>query len=79
MYLVDPRRNPAVEAQAIDRSHRIGQQKKVVAVRLVTPDTIEEKMMLLQESKAVLACDLVKADTGGLKSLTREELLGLLG
>ncbi|WP_224998724.1 DEAD/DEAH box helicase [Cesiribacter sp. SM1] len=79
VYLVDPWWNPAVEAQAIDRTHRIGQQKKVVAIRLVTPDTIEEKMMRLQEDKAALAGDLVKADAGGLKSLTREELLGLLG
>ncbi|AHM62827.1 SNF2-like protein [Flammeovirgaceae bacterium 311] len=78
VYLVDPWWNPAVENQAIDRTHRIGQQKKVVAVRLVTPDTIEEKMMLLQESKAALAGDLVKADAGGLKALTREDLLGLL-
>jgi SNF2 family DNA or RNA helicase len=79
VYLVDPWWNPAVENQAIDRTHRIGQHRKVVAVRLVTPDTIEEKMMKLQESKAALAGDLVKADAGGLKSLTREELLGLLG
>src|SRR5690606_11473868 len=44
VYLVDPWWNPAVENQAIDRTHRIGQTKKVIAVRLITPDTMEEKM-----------------------------------
>src|SRR5690606_14539021 len=55
VYLVDPWWNPAVENQAIDRTHRIGQTKKVIAVRLITPDTLEEKMTLMQETKKALA------------------------
>lgn len=77
VYLVDPWWNPAVENQAIDRSHRIGQNKNVVAVRLICPDTIEEKMMQLQESKKLLANDIVQADKTILKSLTKKELLEL--
>ncbi|WP_230688054.1 DEAD/DEAH box helicase [Hymenobacter jeongseonensis] len=78
VYLVDPWWNPAVENQAIDRSHRIGQTKKVVAVRLICPDTIEEKIMKLQEAKRTLAHDLVKTDAAFFKELTRQELLALV-
>lgn len=78
VYLVDPWWNPAVEDQAIDRSHRIGQQQKVVAVRLICPGTIEEKMMQLQASKKTLFHDLIKTDTAVLKSLSRKDLLALL-
>ncbi|HEX8428329.1 SNF2-related protein [Hymenobacter sp.] len=77
VYLVDPWWNPAVENQAIDRSHRIGQDKKVVAVRLICPDTIEEKIMKMQEVKRELADGLIKTDTGFIKSLTQQELLDL--
>ncbi|WP_426058251.1 DEAD/DEAH box helicase [Hymenobacter sp. B1770] len=78
VYLVDPWWNPAVENQAIDRSHRIGQTKKVVAVRLICPDTIEEKIMKLQETKRALAHDLVKTDAAFFKELSRQELLALV-
>jgi SNF2 family DNA or RNA helicase len=78
VYLIDPWWNPAVENQAIDRSHRIGQQKNVIAVRLICPGTIEEKVMELQEAKKDLANDLVKTDTDILKSLTRSDLLALV-
>jgi SNF2 family DNA or RNA helicase len=74
---VDPWWNPAVENQAIDRSHRIGQTKKVVAVRLICPDTVEEKIMKLQEAKRELAYELIKTDTALVKSLTKQELLEL--
>lgn len=77
VFIVDPWWNPAVENQAIDRSYRIGQKKNVVAVRLICPDTIEEKIMVLQESKTVLARELIRADESILKSLTKKELLGL--
>jgi SNF2 family DNA or RNA helicase len=77
VYLIDPWWNPAVENQAIDRIYRIGQKRKVVAVRLICPDTIEEKIIKLQESKKELISDLVKTDTSILKSLTREDLLNL--
>ncbi|MBC3791424.1 DEAD/DEAH box helicase [Spirosoma utsteinense] len=78
VYLVDPWWNPAVENQAIDRSYRIGQKKNVVAVRLICPDTIEEKILELQEAKRELADNLIKTDTAILKSLSRADLLRLL-
>ena len=78
VYLVDPWWNPAVENQAIDRCHRMGQDKKVVAVRLICPDTIEEKIQLLQGTKKDLSHDLIKTDEEIAKKLTREDLLALL-
>jgi SNF2 family DNA or RNA helicase len=78
VYLVDPWWNPAVENQAVDRSYRIGQDKNVVAVRLICPDTIEEKIMHLQEQKRGLADELIKTDNDLLKTFTKEDLLGLL-
>ncbi|WP_442592107.1 SNF2-related protein [Pedobacter sp. AW31-3R] len=77
VYLVDPWWNPAVENQAIDRSYRIGQQKNVVAVRLICPDTIEEKIMKLQATKKELAGDLIHTDNSLMKSLTKKDLLDL--
>ena len=78
VYLVDPWWNPAVENQAIDRSHRLGQNKPVVAVRLICPDTIEEKIQTMQAGKTALAHDLIRTDAAVLKSLSRAELLDLL-
>lgn len=75
VYLVDPWWNPAVENQAIDRCYRIGQKKNVVAVRLICPDTIEEKIMQLQESKNELVNDLIKTDESILKSLSKDDLI----
>lgn len=79
VYLVDPWWNPAVENQAIDRSHRIGQNKNVVAVRLICPNTVEEKILLLQGSKKELANDLIKTDAAILKALNKDDLMGLFG
>lgn len=79
VYLIDPWWNPAVENQAIDRSYRIGQKKNVVAIRLICPGTIEEKMMKLQQHKKELAGDLIRTDNAILKSLTKNDLLSLLG
>jgi len=78
VYIVDPWWNPAVENQAIDRSYRIGQKKNVIAVRLICPDTIEEKIMKLQTSKKDLAEDLVRTDVSVLKSLSRKDLMDLV-
>ena len=78
VFLIDPWWNPAVENQAIDRAHRIGQGNKVVAVRLITPNTIEEKIMDLQSRKKELVNDLIHTDTGILKQLSKEDLIGLL-
>jgi SNF2 family DNA or RNA helicase len=78
VYLVDPWWNPAVENQAIDRSYRIGQDKHVVAVRLICPETIEEKIMKLQDVKRDLSEDLIKEDGSILKVLRKKDLLGLV-
>lgn len=78
VYLVDPWWNPAVENQAIDRCHRIGQDKNIMAVRLICPATVEEKIMLMQETKRDLANDLIKTDSSFLASLSKTDLLGLL-
>ena len=77
VYIVDPWWNPAVENQAIDRTYRIGQHKNVVAVRLICPDTVEEKIMEMQAHKRELVTDLVKTDTSISKRLTKTELLAL--
>ncbi|MFA6087775.1 DEAD/DEAH box helicase [Mucilaginibacter sp.] len=79
VYIVDPWWNPAVENQAIDRSHRIGQNKNVVAVRLICPDTVEEKIMLMQDSKKELVNNLIKTDASFLQSLSKTDLLNMLG
>jgi non-specific serine/threonine protein kinase len=74
VYIVDPWWNPAVEQQAIDRTHRIGQTKNIFAYRMICKDTIEDKILQLQEKKRNLARDLVADDTGFVKSLTREDV-----
>lgn len=78
VYIIDPWWNPSVENQAIDRSYRIGQKKNVIAVRLICPGTIEEKILQLQQSKKDLAEDLVKTDASVLKTLSKKELLRLV-
>jgi len=79
VYLVDPWWNPAVENQAIDRVHRIGQDKHVVAIRLVCKDTVEEKMMRVQGAKRELFQELIHHDNAFMKNLSKENLLDLLG
>ncbi|MBL0938874.1 MAG: DEAD/DEAH box helicase [Gemmatimonadaceae bacterium] len=79
VYLLDPWWNPAVEAQAIDRAHRIGQTRHVLATRVVARDTIESKILELQASKRALADAILSEDRGGLGSIGRAELELLLG
>ena len=79
VYLLDPWWNPAVEAQAIDRAHRIGQTRHVMATRLIARDTIESKILQLQASKRALADAVLTEDKGGLASIGRAELELLLG
>lgn len=74
VYIVDPWWNPAVEQQAIDRTHRIGQTKNIFAYRMICKDTIEDKILQLQEKKRSLAKDLIADDTAFVKSLTREDV-----
>ena len=63
VVLFDPWWNPAVEAQAIDRTHRIGQRNQVIAYRLLARDTIEEKIRALQREKAALAAAVVQEES----------------
>ncbi len=77
VYILDPWWNPAVEAQAIDRTHRIGQDKQVFAYKLICKDSIEEKILKLQEKKKTLAQDIIRTDDNVLKSLDKNELLAL--
>ena len=72
-FLFDPWWNPAVEEQAFDRAHRIGQDKPVFVHRLVAANTVEERILLLQEDKRALS-DV----TTGSTTLTRDILLQLL-
>lgn len=77
VYLVDPWWNPAVEQQAIDRTHRIGQKKKVFAYRMICKDTIEEKILLLQDKKRDIAKDVISTEDGFLKKLSQNDIIDL--
>ncbi len=79
VFILDPWWNPAVESQAIDRAHRIGQDRHVFAYRLIARDTVEEKILKLQQSKRDLAEAIVSADKSPLRNLTAEDLQMLLG
>ncbi len=74
----DPWWNFAVQNQATDRAHRIGQTKKVTVYRMIAEGTIEEKIVKLQESKKNLADEIVSTDNLSLSTLTREDLMDLL-
>jgi len=77
VFLLDPWWNPAVEDQAADRAHRIGQERPVMVYRMVAKDTVEERIFALQGRKRALAdVALGSADQAG--GITREELLALL-
>jgi len=78
VFLLDPWWNPAVEAQAVDRAHRIGQTKPVFAFRLIARDTVEEKVLELQTTKRRLADAIVRADQSLIRDLRREDLELLL-
>ncbi len=78
VYLLDPWWNPAVEAQAIDRSHRIGQTQRVFAYRLIARDTVEQKILELQQRKRDLADAILNADNRLIRTLSRDDLEFLL-
>ena len=78
IYILDPWWNPAVEAQAVDRAHRIGQTRRVFAYRLIARDTVEEKIVALQDRKRELAESIVRADETMVSSLTAEDVEMLL-
>nr|WP_290106792.1 DEAD/DEAH box helicase [Microbacterium oryzae] len=78
VYLLDPWWNPAAEAQAVDRAHRIGQDKQVMVYRMIAADTIEEKVMALQERKARLFKAVMDDDALFSQALTADDIRGLL-
>lgn len=78
VYLLDPWWNPAVETQAIDRTHRIGQTRKVFAYRIISKDTVEEKVLELQKTKRDLANSIINADNSLIRNLSKEDLELLL-
>ena len=78
VFILDPWWNPAVEAQAIDRAHRIGRKGTVFAVRLVAEGTVEERMQELKERKRDLAAKLL-AGEDGTSALSLSDLMLLLG
>jgi len=78
VFLLDPWWNPAVEAQAIDRAHRVGQTKRVFAFRMICRDTVEEKIAELQGRKQELADAILQADKSLMKNLSTDDLEMLL-
>jgi SNF2 family DNA or RNA helicase len=78
VFLLDPWWNPAVEAQAVDRAHRIGQTRPVFAYRLIARDTVEEKVLELQKTKRELADAILGEDNSLIRDLKREDLELLL-
>ena len=77
VFLLDPWWNPAVEAQAADRAHRIGQDKPVMIYRMVSRDTVEERILKLQQRKQELAAAVLSDGTAA-TGITRDDLLALL-
>jgi len=78
VFLLDPWWNPATESQAIDRAHRIGQTRPVFAYRLIAEDTVEEKILLLQDRKRELADAIISENTSLVRNLTAADLQMLL-
>jgi non-specific serine/threonine protein kinase len=74
VYLVDPWWNPAVEQQAIDRTHRIGQKNNIFAYKMICKDTVEEKIIKLQEKKLSLSRELIHDDKAFFKNLTADDI-----
>ncbi|MGD9931418.1 MAG: DEAD/DEAH box helicase [Mangrovibacterium sp.] len=77
VFIIDPWWNPAAELQAINRAHRIGQDKKVMVYRFITEDSIEGKIQQLQERKSSLAEKFINSNNP-FKAITKDEILNLL-
>jgi superfamily II DNA or RNA helicase len=78
VFLLDPWWNPAVEAQAVDRTHRIGQTRSVFAYRLIAKDTVEEKVLELQATKREIVDAIINQDNSLIRNLRSEDLAILL-
>ncbi len=79
VFILDPWWNPAVEQQAIDRTHRIGQTKNVFIYKFITKDTVEEKILALQQRKLILSRALITTEESFIKSLSAEDIKEILG
>lgn len=77
VFILDPWWNPAIEQQAINRAHRIGQEKTVFVYKFITRNSIEEKILRLQQHKARIAEEVIQSESSFFKSLTRDDLLAL--
>ncbi len=78
VFIIDPWWNPAVEQQAIDRTHRIGQNKAVFTYKFITRDTVEEKILALQHKKKELANSIITTEESFIKSIDIDEILEIL-
>jgi SNF2 family DNA or RNA helicase len=78
VFILDPWWNPAVEAQAIDRAHRIGQKRKVFTYKFITRNSVEEKILQLQQKKLKLTSELITTEESIMKQLTREDISQML-
>jgi SNF2 family DNA or RNA helicase len=78
VFMIDPWWNPAVERQAVDRAHRIGQTQNVFIYKFITKDTVEEKILALQEKKKLLAENIIEEDASIIKQIDVEEIMELL-
>lgn len=78
VFILDPWWNPAVEQQAVDRSHRIGQTKNVFIYKFISKDTVEEKILALQNRKKALSSALITTEESFIKSLSNEDIRELL-
>ena len=78
VFLLDPWWNPAAESQAFDRAHRIGQKNKVFVYKFITQNTIEEKILKLQEEKKQLFETMIESENGTFKQLEVNEILKLI-
>jgi SNF2 family DNA or RNA helicase len=78
VFILDPWWNPAVEAQAVDRAHRIGQKKKVFTYKFITRNSVEEKILTLQQKKLRLTSELITTEESIMNQLTREDIEQML-
>lgn len=78
VFIMDPWWNPAIEQQAIDRAHRIGQENRVFTYKFISRNTVEEKILKLQENKLKLATELISTEESFVKKLTKEDISAIL-
>jgi SNF2 family DNA or RNA helicase len=77
VFILDPWWNPASERQAMDRTHRIGQDKPVIVYKFISKDSIEEKILHLQEKKKMIADDILEVDDNSIHKFNIDEIKNL--